>query len=350
MVSKGRGGDENLPGTVISLECSSPGLVPADEVVGGFRGGEGRKFFAKQPGSANVGEARRYRHRHAGFGGVQQIWANVGTYRRVRQLLHLPAYIDTVQNNPKFGFKYLAPRYLALDLTIAERAACFLHNYQRLHSLLPDRVLRQILHWDVQLHEIREGGNCFTLCLGRSRPFYKEGELSLHLKVDGEIFFTLAFTIVPGWVVESGVEEVLLISRLQGTPGCYPDQMKLATKAMHGVRPRTALLCGLEGIATACGIREVAGVSALRQSSYSAGCEEFLVRSYDDFFADLGVPKNSAGFFLIPIPTEEIPLEQISAGNRSRAKKNRALKQEIREDCGVFFGKLRAEPQRARRP
>ena len=47
--------------------------------------------------------------------------------------------------------------------------------------------------------------------------------------------------------------------------------------------------------------------------------------------------KNAAGFYLIPIPAEEVPLEQISAGNRSRAKKNRALKQEIREGCAGFL-------------
>ena len=270
---------------------------------------------------------------------IKQVLGNIQTHRRVRRLLKLPAFIDTVENNPKFAFKYLTWQYLAQGLTIAERAACFLHHYQSLHTLLPDRVLRQVLHWDVPLHEIHQDHICFTLSMGRSRPCYKEGELSLHLKIDGEIFFTLAFTIVPGWVVEANAAEVLLISRLQGTYGCYPDQMKLATKAMHGIRPRTALLCALEGIAQAWDIREVAGVSAIRHTSCCADCERSLLKSYDDFFAELGFVRNPAGFFLAPVPIKEIPLEQISAGNRARAKKNRAFKQQMREASIAFFYK-----------
>jgi len=271
---------------------------------------------------------------------IKQALGNIQTHRRVRRLLHLPAFIDTVENNPKFAIKYLTLQYLAQGLTIPERAACFLHHYQRLHTLLPDRVLRQVLHWDVPLHEIHEDNHCFTLSMGRSRPCYKEGELSLHLKIDGEIFFTLAFTIVPGWVVQASVAEVLLISRLQGTYGCYPNQMKLATKAMHGIRPRTTLLCALEGIAQACDIHEVAGVSATRHSSHCADCEHSLLQSYDEFFSELGFVRNPAGFFLAPVPIEEIPIEQISPGNRARARKNRAFKQQMRDAGAAFFARL----------
>jgi uncharacterized protein len=295
----------------------------------------------------------RPRHAWSRFpipGIIEQALGNIQTHRRVRRLLHLPAFIDTVENNPKFAFKYLTWQYLAKGLTIPQRAACFLHHYQRLHTLLPDRMLRQVLHWDVPLHEIHDDNHCFTLSMGRSRPCYKEGELSLHLKIDGEIFFTLAFTIVPGWVVQANAAEVLLISRLQGTPGCYPGQMKLATKAMHGVRPRTALLCALEGVAQACGIREVAGVSAIRHTSCCADCEHSLLKSYDDFFAELGFVKNPAGFFLAPVPITEIPLEQISPGNRPRAKKNRALKQQMREASAAFFNKLQPAASDPRLP
>lgn len=288
----------------------------------------------------DLARPRNTRSRFPIPGIIRQAVGNIQTHRRVRRLLHLPAFIDTVENNPKFAIKYLTWQYLARGLTIAERAACFLHHYQRLHTLLPDRMLRQVLHWDVLLHEIHEDNQCFSLSMGRSRPCYKEGELSLHLKIDGEIFFTLAFTIVPGWVVQANAAEVLLISRLQGTYGCYPDQMKLATRAMHGVRPRTTLLCSLEGIAQACNIFEIAGVSAMRHSSHCADCEQSLLKSYDDFFADLGFVRNSANFFLAPVPIKEIPLEQISPGNRSRAKKNRAFKQQMREASAAFFAKL----------
>jgi hypothetical protein len=262
------------------------------------------------------------------------------TYRQVRQLLKLPPFVDTVENNPKFAFKYLAVHYLARGLTITERAGCFLHHYQRLHRLLPDRVLRQVLHWDLELYEFDAGDNHFCLTMGRARPFYKEGEMSLNFKIDGQIFFTLSFTIVPGWVIHAHTPEVLLISRLQGTPGCYPDQMKTATKAMQGVRPRTALLFALQGIAEALGISEVASVSARRHGCHTAACEPLLRKAYDEFFEDLNFAPNSAGFFLIPVPLQETPLESISPGNRSRAKNNRAFKERLRRTCAEVVDKI----------
>ena len=205
---------------------------------------------------------------------MKDVASDIETHRKLRRLLKLPPFVDTVENNPKFAFKYLTGNYLVRKITVPERAACFLHHYQRLHALLPDRVLRQTLHWDVPLYEFSGDGQRFDITMGRSRPFYKEGELSLNLKLDGQIFFTLSFTIVPGRIVKAATEEVLLISRLQGTPGCYPDQMKVATKAMHGVRPRTMLFFALEGVAEAFGIGEVAGVSAARHSMYlqKIGC------------------------------------------------------------------------------
>lgn len=273
-------------------------------------------------------------------GVLKRAFANLQTHNQVRSLLQRPPFVDTVQNNPKFAIKYLTWRYLARGLTIPTRAACFLHHYQRIQELLPDRVLRQALHWDLLLHEFHDSENCFTLTMGRSRPFYKEGEMSLNFKIDGQIFFTLSFTIVPGWVVGADVSEVLLISRLQGTPGCYPDQMKIATRAMHGVRPRTALLFALDGIAESLGIDQVAAVSAARQSCHTKDSEVVLKKAYDDCFAELGIATNAAGFYLLPVPLEEPPLDSISPRNRPRARKNRAFKQELRLTCAAFFDRL----------
>jgi uncharacterized protein VirK/YbjX len=122
--------------------------------------------------------------------------------------MKFPPFVDAVQNNPKFGLKYLTEQYLIKDLTIAERAACFRHHYSRLYSAVPDRLLRQILHWSVDLHEFTEGGNRFRVAMGTSRPCDKEGEMSLVLLVNGEIIYTLSFTLVPGWVVKSTRAEV----------------------------------------------------------------------------------------------------------------------------------------------
>ena len=133
---------------------------------------------------------------------------NARTHRELTRLLRFPPFADAVQNNPKFGLKYLTEHYLVKGFTVAERAACFRHHYSRLHSALPDRLLRQILQWSFALHEFTEGAHRFTVAMGTSRPCDKEGEMSLVLLVNGEIIYTLSFTLVPGWVVKSTRTEV----------------------------------------------------------------------------------------------------------------------------------------------
>jgi uncharacterized protein VirK/YbjX len=261
---------------------------------------------------------------------------NIGTHRKVLQLLKLPPFAETARDNPRFAFKYLTHDYLVQGFTVAERASCFLHHYRRLHAALPDRLLRQTLQGDVTLHEIRESCNCFAITMGLSTPYDKEGEMSLNLQVDGETVFLLSFTIVPGWVVESEAAEILLVTRLQGMRGCY-RQIYLATKTLHDVAPGALLLAALQGIANAFGIGEIAAVSASRQSSCTEDSAAAFKKAYDDFFVELGIPENSAGFFFSPVPIVDKPLACIKQGHKLRTREKRAFKQQIQLACAGFF-------------
>jgi uncharacterized protein VirK/YbjX len=163
-----------------------------------------------------------------------------------------------------------------------------------MYIALPDRLLRQTLLGDVTLHEIYKGGNRYalTICLSRS-PSDKEGELSIHLEMDGDKLYNLSFSIVPGWVVKSAAAETALITRLQGMPGINLTQIRLAIKALNGINPRALVFAALEGIAAGLGVGEIAAVCATNQTSY---CEEFAAsfrNCYDDFFTDRGLDKTS---------------------------------------------------------
>jgi uncharacterized protein VirK/YbjX len=268
---------------------------------------------------------------------------NIRTHREVVRLLKFPPFVDAVQNNPKFALKYLTEQYLVRDFTVAERAACFRNHYLRLYNELPDRLLRQILHWSVDLHEFSEGGNRFVLTMGLSRPCDKEGEMSLILQANGEIIYTLSFTIVPGWVVKSTRTQVLLISRLQGAPAYPPEKIKLITKAVYRLRFGALLLAGLEGIATAFGIEEIACVCSTRNLSYAEEYAPRFKNAYEDFFAELGITPTDAGFLSATVPIEERSLEAVKHSHKSRARTQRAIKQNIRSACADYF--LRAAGQ-----
>jgi uncharacterized protein VirK/YbjX len=262
---------------------------------------------------------------------------HVGTHRQLlRFLLRIPAYTEFVFSSPSFTFKYLTKDYLVKDFTVADRASCFIHHYKRLHLALPDGLLRLILQKDVVLLEICEASHRFTITLGLSRPYDQEGELSLDLRVDDEIVFILAFTIVPGSVVRSPAAEILLISRLQGVKGTYPP-ISVATKTLHDVAPDAMLLAALQGFANAFQISEIAAVSAVMQSSYSEDAAAVFRQAYDHFFAGLEIPKNPAGFYSTPVPIQGKPLSSIKQGHKLRTKEKRAFKQQVQVACAAFF-------------
>lgn len=274
------------------------------------------------------------------LGEVWWLLTNIGTQREILRLLRLRPFAGIVQVNPELPFKYLIPDYLVRGLTVTERASCFLHHYKRMHSALPEEVLRKIMEGEVILYKIAKDGNSFAMTIGMSRyPFEKEGELSLYLQVDGKKVFNLSFNIVPGWVVKSEAPEALLISQLQGIPGCN-SQIRLARRALNDYSPRTLLLAALQGIADAIGIGEIVAVCAMRQRSYENGCPSILKSGYDDFFVQLGMVKTVDGFYSSPIPIQGKPLASFKPRARSRARKRRANRQQIRLACADFLIKI----------
>jgi len=253
---------------------------------------------------------------------------NVRTHREILRLLKLPALAELAQANPRFAFKYLTHNYLVREFTVAERAASFMHHYRRLHQLLPDGFLRQILMREMLLAEFREGDNRFSVTLGFSRTHDKEGELSLNLEVDGEMVFILSFTIVPGWVAKSKAADVLLITRIQGVKGCY-RQISAATKTLFDVAPAALLLAALQGAGEAFGIGEMAAICGTSQNSWCEECAHGFKTAYDDFFEELGVQKNEANLYLSAIPLEEKPLTLIKQGHKLRTREKREFKRKI---------------------
>jgi uncharacterized protein VirK/YbjX len=206
-----------------------------------------------------------------------------------------------------------------------------------MHAALPEDVLRNILLGDVTFHKTSDGDNCFALTMGLARPHVdKEGEMSLNLEVNGKKVFSLCFTIVPGSVVQSAATEVLLITRLQGTPRCN-SQLKLARKALHDYSPRGLLLAALQGVADAFEIGEIEAVCATRQAAYAKETSDLLKSGYDDFFARQGMVKTPAGFYSSSIPVEGKPLTSFKARDRSKARKRRAMRKQIQSACATFL-------------
>ena len=173
--------------------------------------------------------------------------------------------------------------------------------------------------------------------------------MSLNLLVDQAVVFVFSFTIIPGWVVRSDREEVLLISRVQGTNGYYP-QIRAATRTLHHVGPAALLLAALHGFAEAFGIGCIAGVPAVRQCSFTEELSHSYKSAYDDFFSEIGIPQGTSGFYLSSIPPEEKPISCIKQGHKIRTKKKRQFKRQVaRNVCLLLREELRGADSEASR-
>jgi len=266
-----------------------------------------------------------------------RVFGNLPCQFEVLRLVRNSVLKEVLPLNPRFAIKYAADDYLAKDLSVAERKACFIHHYKRLLGALPDRMLRRILHRSVPIFEIHEeDGNVFRVMMHLSRPWDKEGELSLELELNGVGIYVVSFSVVPGTVVNSEAPEVILISRLQGMKGKF-NLIQRATKTMSDVAPAAFLLSALEGFAEAFDIPEIVGVSALRQAAYTDEYGETFRKSYDDFFISIGAELGRGNFFTCPVPLPEKPIQEIKRGHKLRTKEKRAFRRDVSDTVHRFF-------------
>jgi uncharacterized protein VirK/YbjX len=265
------------------------------------------------------------------------------THGVLRLIATVPPYSELLQSNPRFAFKFLTDDYLARGFSIPESAACFLHHYRRLRQILPNSLLHDILGEEVTILQFSECDDRIALTLGLSRPYDHEGELTLRLRVDGEIVFVLAFTLVPGRVVGSELAEAFLITRLQGIRGCY-SKIARATRAMREVAPGRLLLHALQGVAEAFGIGAIAAVCGDRQTSYKEDCALEFREAYDNTFTDLGLTRNGGGFFFSTVPIPQKPLASVKRSHRARTAKKRAFKRQVQLACAAYFHQMGVHP------
>jgi hypothetical protein len=311
----------------------SPAL--SQEVKGGFWGSVWK--LAKQPYYWHFGRLSRT---------VWTLARNIPTQLRVNRVLSRPAYRRLIAVNPRFPLKWMSLYYLARGLSIPQQAECFMHHYRRLPDMFPEDILARVLFEDIPITETLEGGDCFAVKMGLSRPWDDEGEMSLTFEVNGKMVFVLSFTIVPGSVVQSEAPEVMLISRVQGIRGCF-DEIQLATRTMLDVAPPALLLAALCGIAEAYEIRAMAAINATMKPEFHFYPEEssHIQEAYDGFFTELGAIKGPTGFYLSPLPPVEKPMALIKRGHKTRTRTKRALKREIAQRVYRSFREICQRPE-----
>ena len=183
------------------------------------------------------------------------------------------------------------------------RALVSHYNFAALH--FDDDVHRTLLDLgQVPLAKIEARDKSFGLWLGSSLPFgqKQEGELTVWLTDSAGLSLArMAFT----FDVDPNGKPSLLIGGLQGLPAQFNKKLIVAaTRTLSGLRPKDAVLVGVQAVARALGIQHVSAVS---NANHVLAAEWFMSdsvisRDYDGFWQERGgVPEAAVGFAL-PLP------------------------------------------------
>jgi uncharacterized protein len=154
--------------------------------------------------------------------------------------------------------------------------------------------------------------------------FRKEGEVGVFLEFEGiqGAISSFAFSLEhrsAGWVCYLGA--------LQGRKGGDEDVIKLATKAMHGLRPKALMVFAAQEIARSLRVSSLLGVGNDIHVARARviGPSRKILFDYDDLWREAGGEPHPDGWFALPLRTPRRTDEEIKANKRSMYAKRYAL-------------------------
>jgi len=162
--------------------------------------------------------------------------------------------------------------------------------------------------------------------IGSDAQFRKEGEISLFLELDGieGPVSGLAFSLVQdqGWIA--------LIGGFQGRKGGDEETIKLATKAMHGLRPKSLMVLLVQELARTLGVLHLRGVGNRVQVYRARLNNPFLPPrkicfDFDALWLEVGGEMGADGWFGLPLRTPRRSPDQVKPNKRSMYAKRYLL-------------------------
>jgi hypothetical protein len=163
-----------------------------------------------------------------------------------------------------------------------------------------------------------------TLRLRADVQFRKEGEAGVFLEFEGikgpisSFVFSLEH-LNGSWTCYLGA--------LQGRKGGDEDAIKVATKAMHGLRPKALMVFVAQEIARSLRVSDLLGVgnTILVARSRILGTTKKILFDYDDLWQEAGGERQPDGWYRLPLKAQRRSAEEIKPNKRSMYTKRYAL-------------------------
>jgi uncharacterized protein VirK/YbjX len=233
-----------------------------------------------------------------------------------------PRLVSLTAARPHLAEKIHRP-YLRSDYSATAKLAALMTHYRSCLDLPAGRLPLAAQAERVALGEVAgKNDSVIRLALGADEQFMKEGEFVVHLDDDSGRLYTLVAAIVPG-----ATGAVLSIGCMQGPDGSDNggERIKLATKAMHGLRPKAAMLLVAQTLAAAFELPTIVAVGNARHIYRSWRKRRAIHTDYDALWTELGGSARGDGDFELPLVTPLRPLTEFASNKRAEAQRRQTL-------------------------
>ena len=241
-----------------------------------------------------------------------------------------PAMRGFVRANPRLVFRALT-RYMSVRWGLAHRTKVIQDTYRFIASRggFLAEAMQQPEGMTLALLDLDRGQKA-RIRIGSDAQFRKEGEISLFLELDGVAgpITGMAFSL------EQDGEWIALVGGFQGRKGGDEETIKLATKAMHGLRPKSLMMVLLQEVAQAMDISALRGVGNDVQV-YRARRNHPLIPvrnirfDFDALWTEVGGVRLADGWFGLPSITPRRGPDEIKPNKRSMYAKRYTLLDEL---------------------
>lgn len=195
-------------------------------------------------------------------------------------------------------------------------------------SLYRDGAIN-VVQWVREEHEV-------SISLQPSRGLGREGELELHLSLDGLVVMRSGFSVLP--MLEYGADDqhrYLVVGALQGSRD-GADLMRDLTKSMERVLPRAILIAALQGLAEGWALQGVLGVSS--GAHVLVGYGRTLARrvgvDYDEIWNQFGAIKTlEKSHWVLPLHPLQRDISEIASKKRAEYRRKTALIHQVFSEC-----------------
>lgn len=229
--------------------------------------------------------------------------------------------------NPRLAFRPMGA-YVSIRWGFERRAKVIRDTYAFIHAqggLLHEAMSRPGGATLLQLPLDR--GQSARVWFGSDMQFRKEGEISVFFELPGLEGAVSSFALSferrdEGWVG--------FVGAVQGRKGGDEEVIKLATKAMHGLRPKQFMVFLAQEIARSLRLRALYGVGngihVFRAGQHKLiKTKRDITFDYDDLWMEAGAQVAEEGWYLLPGKYRRRGLDEVKPNKRSMYAKRYAM-------------------------